>query len=578
MIEIKGSKENAREKELNTGLPKPKRSNSNQAKEEKENINIESATNAAPPKRQRSSDKQFDDPKKAKRSKLVSENNLAKKKKRSSGNIDNFLSRTKTPEHYYIIKTKWLPYEFSNYEMPLFRWTPLGYYKMRNTFQRAIHKKILRLIGVELTLGGLLFFMMLSAFTVLGGYFSMNSDEARNNSGFFTSIIASILFAFSGRNSLWIFISGISYDRMIFWHKVLGLMVLGVGIPHGLFALSGQFSISGLILLILFGIMIVFSVLIKLASYKIFLIFHRMMIPAIIIFSILHAANTILIGVGLWIFDVFVQLTVQVVNRKNVQTVSSKLKCSNIVELSFPKGEFNYKAGQFVFLKIPQISVWEPHPFSISSSPHEDYVTLHIKVVGDWTRSLGEISKRDDTSLSVYMDGPYGSPSIDIESLESDIFLIIAGGMGITTMRSIANSLLDQSSKGRSIKRLVFCWAARDLATIDSIMTNTEWLSRYNSEARIDNKSRILQLKIFLTQKNHSDSHILKTNDNAYYPFVSESKLDLKEMFQQTKDYAKSLSRSRVSVLACGPPSMLSQSSSLARQNGFQFHADNFEL
>ena len=52
---------------------------------------------------------------------------------------------------------------------------------------------------------------------------------------------------------------------------------------------------------------------------------------------------------------------------------------------------FNFTAGDWVFVKIPVIAKSEWHPFTISSSPEQqDSFTLHIRGVGQWTNRLYE--------------------------------------------------------------------------------------------------------------------------------------------------------------------------------------------
>ncbi|KAI1318070.1 hypothetical protein EDD11_007304, partial [Mortierella claussenii] len=51
-------------------------------------------------------------------------------------------------------------------------------------------------------------------------------------------------------------------------------------------------------------------------------------------------------------------------------------------------GCFRAKAGQYVFLNCPDISMFEWHPFTITSAPEEDYVSVHIRIVGDWTTAF----------------------------------------------------------------------------------------------------------------------------------------------------------------------------------------------
>ncbi|XP_022111165.1 NADPH oxidase 5-like isoform X2 [Acanthaster planci] len=50
---------------------------------------------------------------------------------------------------------------------------------------------------------------------------------------------------------------------------------------------------------------------------------------------------------------------------------------------------FKYKAGDYVFIKIPEIARNEWHPFTISSAPEQaGILSLHIRSVGNWTMRL----------------------------------------------------------------------------------------------------------------------------------------------------------------------------------------------
>lgn len=44
-----------------------------------------------------------------------------------------------------------------------------------------------------------------------------------------------------------------------------------------------------------------------------------------------------------------------------------------------------------MFLNVPEISYFQWHPFTISSSPKfDDYISVHIRQAGDWTCALGD--------------------------------------------------------------------------------------------------------------------------------------------------------------------------------------------
>ncbi|TYJ06091.1 hypothetical protein E1A91_A12G209500v1 [Gossypium mustelinum] len=57
------------------------------------------------------------------------------------------------------------------------------------------------------------------------------------------------------------------------------------------------------------------------------------------------------------------------------------------LQMSRPHG-FRYKSGQYMFVNCAAVSPFEWHPFSITSAPGDDYLSVHIRTLGDWTRQL----------------------------------------------------------------------------------------------------------------------------------------------------------------------------------------------
>ncbi|CAD7698281.1 unnamed protein product [Ostreobium quekettii] len=74
---------------------------------------------------------------------------------------------------------------------------------------------------------------------------------------------------------------------------------------------------------------------------------------------------------------------------KDVQILCAELLPGKVFSLMLtkPKG-FEYKTGMYLYVMCPTISQWEWHPFSITSAPGADHLSLHIRVVGDWTEEL----------------------------------------------------------------------------------------------------------------------------------------------------------------------------------------------
>ena len=99
----------------------------------------------------------------------------------------------------------------------------------------------------------------------------------------------------------------------------------------------------------------------------------------------------------------------------------------------------DFQPGQFVWLTMyhSPFSMKE-HPFSISSSP-EQKGELHftIKALGDFTRRIKDAT----IGQAVYIDGPYGSFSIDRHPSEHG-YVFIAGGIGIAPVMSMLRTLV----------------------------------------------------------------------------------------------------------------------------------------
>ncbi|KAL2604384.1 hypothetical protein AAZV13_09G065600 [Glycine max] len=131
--------------------------------------------------------------------------------------------------------------------------------------------------------------------------------------------------------------------------------------------------------------------------------------------------------------------------------------------MSKPNG-FKYKSGQYIFLQCPKVSPFEWHPFSITSAPGDEYLSVHIRTVGDWTQELKHLLTKEDDKLPsvncqatfgelmqldqrgqprLLVDGPYGAPAQDYQNF--DVLLLIGLGIGATPFISILRDLLNNT-------------------------------------------------------------------------------------------------------------------------------------
>ena len=74
---------------------------------------------------------------------------------------------------------------------------------------------------------------------------------------------------------------------------------------------------------------------------------------------------------------------------KGIDELCLYLSWSGVINLVFKRPlSFDYYSGQWVRIACPILGKLEYHPFTLTSSPHEDCLSLHIRAVGPWTKNL----------------------------------------------------------------------------------------------------------------------------------------------------------------------------------------------
>ncbi|KAH9705756.1 respiratory burst oxidase [Citrus sinensis] len=114
----------------------------------------------------------------------------------------------------------------------------------------------------------------------------------------------------------------------------------------------------------------------------------------------------------------------------------------NVLALHMSKPDrFRYKSGQYMFVNCAAVSPFEWHPFSITSAPDDDYLSVHIRTLGDWTRQLRTVFSEVCYFPRVLIDGPYGAPAQDYK--EYEVVLLVGLGIGATPMISIVKDIVN---------------------------------------------------------------------------------------------------------------------------------------
>ncbi|KAF1325602.1 hypothetical protein FI667_g9108, partial [Globisporangium splendens] len=236
--------------------------------------------------------------------------------------------------------------------------------------------------------------------------------------------------------------------------------------------------------------------------FELFLRMHWLLFIGIVVFSIIHGAGLVVVGTVIWAIDIvfhhgyiapkYWKGSLTTTKHFGVLTrgqVSIANLPGHIVRIQFPKaradsGEcFHYEADQYVFLCVPKLGYLEWHPFTISSSPHEALVTIHIKALGDWTKKLSKLAEPTNNSdvampavFSILIDGPYGHVSIGLASpTKYSHVALFSGGIGITPMQSIVNQLYFEyhHQTRHALQKVCFVWSVRDRVTVQALFNRS---------------------------------------------------------------------------------------------------------
>jgi len=268
----------------------------------------------------------------------------------------------------------------------------------------------------------------------------------------------------------------ISFDQSLVWHHWFGLLTGLFILAHPIlatlaYAINSQNSILGQlksfflyweemipagISLILFIVAVIISIqLIKKKLNYEFWYFVHLTFYAAILLAFGHQLEvggdflaqpwfriywiilyTIMIGVfvlyrfiqPVWLWQKH-RFTVEKIIQESTNTWSIFLTGQNL-------SNFPIQAGQFVIIRfLTKRFFLEAHPFSISAVPDGKSLRITYKELGNHTKKLKDLKP----GTKIIIDGPHGAMTTD--SIKSNKIIMIAGGIGVTPLRALAEKL-----------------------------------------------------------------------------------------------------------------------------------------
>mmetsp|Transcript_26787 Transcript_26787/g.49298 ORF Transcript_26787/g.49298 Transcript_26787/m.49298 type:complete len:859 (+) Transcript_26787:66-2642(+) len=317
---------------------------------------------------------------------------------------------------------------------------------------------------------------------------------------------------------LWSSVLGIIVDKHVLVHRASGVMIVVSAVLHILGHLKGSIpaiiyetdnavvnkaftygtkikfnfnswteaaqcypAVTGYVLIFLLCLFWASSnVRARLYSFELFHYLHLSLIVMWTIGLAAHGARQWLgIGVPLGLVGVAPVVVYYVIERiGDIQTgISPTIKISHAVitkrtvllEIDTGSSGFSYETGMYCMLKVPTISEFQWHPFTIASAGNQHSFQVLFAVVGDWTTQLQDLLKESQRNNTQYPEicirGGYGAPA---ESMKDKRHIVMVGaGVGATPFLSFLSNICSAAKAGTKSQfddlcSAVFYWVTRE--------------------------------------------------------------------------------------------------------------------
>ncbi|KAG2229766.1 hypothetical protein BDF21DRAFT_456673 [Thamnidium elegans] len=381
-----------------------------------------------------------------------------------------------------------------------------------------------------------------------------------NRAGFLCLAIVPFLLSSTGKNSAVSFLTGISPVRMNFVHRMLGLALIVCATVHMAFMLQAwakfpsfmrsqlqvtkvQYGLAGYGILC---VVILGSFLpVRKYCYELFLGTHLLGIVfiGVIAMHTPYAMRYFIAGLICYALNL---VAVWFVKTYMAQAYFDILPegCTKIsIRLSSPMK--THTIGQHINLCIPAISVFQWHPFTITSvqqqnAKYQNSIEVCVVARGNFTRAL---YNNIDASkgLPVFVSGPFGSTNIKAMNIltNSTSVVIANGGAGITfgirLLRELSDTLVtfDDNCEEKDTlnhwktKDVYFYWSVHRLNELEWFRDELEHLNHlFESHVRFPN----LHIKLHVTSKDAGD---VSTRHNLENASTAHSSSDINECIDE---------------------------------------------
>jgi NAD(P)H-flavin reductase len=228
--------------------------------------------------------------------------------------------------------------------------------------------------------------------------------------------------------------------------------------------------------------------------------------------------------------------------------------------------KFQPLPGQYVMVRVPEISNVEWHPFTLSAvgSDGGEPPELHVKAegAGSWTRAL---AAKNGARLEVQVTGPYGAGVCAPDGTET--LVMVAGGIGVTPCIALLRDLLEKAEamergegRGGGFERVVFVWASRETKLFD--MFQDLFVRSLDTD--------LVDVLLFDTRGGGGPGNPNGADEGGRGGMMNCGRPDIDKILAEVGE--------RAHVFSCGPAPLVAAVKNVAANRGLSFHTETFEL
>ncbi|KAG2157689.1 ferric reductase NAD binding domain-containing protein [Suillus bovinus] len=369
-----------------------------------------------------------------------------------------------------------------------------------------------------------------------------------------------IVTALGTKNNLVSLVTGISYDKLNYIHRMMARTCFMLLCVHAVgevqYYSSYDWIHAGVIAMVAFFILILASLRpVRSNVYEVFFYIHFIAVMMLLVGAYFHTHGVygsywIWPSFVIWALDRVIRMVRLVVFNHSyfgfksgygTMDATTEMLSEDVVRVRLHRPpHFHWSPGQTAYLIMPSVSTlpFEAHPFTIasydssllstaetedqsgSSREHEIQVSgsssslwkelvFFINVHRGFTKNLKEVAAKKGI-VKVFVDGPYGS-SPDLGSYDTSV--LVAGGSGISYTLPVFLNVIEQARKGKSsCKRVVFIWSIRQAESV-------QWIEEALVKAvQLAPPSLTVSIRIFYTGSTRSMEEVSSLSNSTEKP------------------------------------------------------------